>query len=423
MTGYKRQARSDQSSIKYRSNPVEGASLEFADFVGKECAPSLSDDGKQIHKKSEIKCPVMMSTTELVTAVGQIWDCANRLSIFHPKANLTDSHSGCKREVLDTLYEENGCTPLSTDRKYFSVDVSSAGQFSPMVQPGLEFLKVTQKMSVFESCSKKYTHSTLWRFLQSGTSLTDDIGGEGLASVGISYDLGSICRWMTETVPAGVRYTGSIPEFEKRAAGEHYIPEDTTGCAGALVSGDTHIPATTKDTDSSSGLIKSKNPSSRVNAELMTNTETTRSLVLDYFLKDVSDMKEDCNVIQQPCSSLYTNYHIDSLVSSAGTYEKCQHLKDDDVLLENKGKRTEKYLVKDEKRREFHSPKDEKPHFAHAKQEHAFAGALAGIFVSLCLHPVDTIKTVIQSCRAEQKSICYIGRSIVSERGMLFLVN
>lgn len=51
--------------------------------------------------------------------------------------------------------------------------------------------------------------------------------------------------------------------------------------------------------------------------------------------------------------------------------------------------------------------------------EHAVAGALAGIFVSLCLHPLDTVKTVIQSssssCHAPQnKSVCYIAKTIIS---------
>ena len=52
-----------------------------------------------------------------------------------------------------------------------------------------------------------------------------------------------------------------------------------------------------------------------------------------------------------------------------------------------------------------------------AKHGHAFAGALAGVSVSLCLHPLDTVKTMIQSCRFQDKSLCYTGRSIISERG------
>ncbi|XP_071708035.1 uncharacterized protein [Rutidosis leptorrhynchoides] len=57
-------------------------------------------------------------------------------------------------------------------------------------------------------------------------------------------------------------------------------------------------------------------------------------------------------------------------------------------------------------------------HNALAKQEHAFAGAFAGVFVSLCLHPMDTVKTIIQSCPTDQRSIQYIGKSIISERGL-----
>nr|XP_043612750.1 mitoferrin isoform X2 [Erigeron canadensis] len=59
-----------------------------------------------------------------------------------------------------------------------------------------------------------------------------------------------------------------------------------------------------------------------------------------------------------------------------------------------------------------------KPQYGLAKQEHAYAGAFAGVFVSLCLHPIDTVKTVIQSGHTEQRSIQYIGRSIISERGL-----
>ncbi|KAK1267162.1 hypothetical protein QJS04_geneDACA000403 [Acorus gramineus] len=56
-----------------------------------------------------------------------------------------------------------------------------------------------------------------------------------------------------------------------------------------------------------------------------------------------------------------------------------------------------------------------------AKNRHAISGALAGTFVSLCLHPVDTVKTVIQASKMEQKSAFHIFKRIVSERGLMGL--
>ncbi|XP_076914959.1 S-adenosylmethionine carrier 1, chloroplastic/mitochondrial-like isoform X1 [Bidens hawaiensis] len=61
------------------------------------------------------------------------------------------------------------------------------------------------------------------------------------------------------------------------------------------------------------------------------------------------------------------------------------------------------------------------PLYGLAKQEHAFAGAFAGTFVSLCLHPMDTVKTVVQSCNTDHRSIPYMSKSIISERGLLGL--
>ncbi|CAH9114177.1 unnamed protein product [Cuscuta europaea] len=46
---------------------------------------------------------------------------------------------------------------------------------------------------------------------------------------------------------------------------------------------------------------------------------------------------------------------------------------------------------------------------------------MAGICVSICLHPMDTIKTIIQSCHADRKSFYYIGRLVISERGIMGL--
>jgi Mitochondrial carrier protein len=50
---------------------------------------------------------------------------------------------------------------------------------------------------------------------------------------------------------------------------------------------------------------------------------------------------------------------------------------------------------------------------------HALAGALAGTMVSLCLHPVDTVKTIIQSSATGGYSFCHVLRQTLIQRGMV----
>jgi hypothetical protein len=49
--------------------------------------------------------------------------------------------------------------------------------------------------------------------------------------------------------------------------------------------------------------------------------------------------------------------------------------------------------------------------------QNAIAGALAGAFVSLCLHPIDTLKTVIQAQTGQHPNLFPVLYSIISQRG------
>ena len=49
--------------------------------------------------------------------------------------------------------------------------------------------------------------------------------------------------------------------------------------------------------------------------------------------------------------------------------------------------------------------------------KHALAGGLAGIFVSVCLHPMDTVKSIIQAHGANQESLFHTIKRITTERG------
>ncbi|KAK8936254.1 hypothetical protein KSP39_PZI013014 [Platanthera zijinensis] len=58
---------------------------------------------------------------------------------------------------------------------------------------------------------------------------------------------------------------------------------------------------------------------------------------------------------------------------------------------------------------------------AISNNRHAIAGALAGTLVTLSLHPIDTVKTIIQANGTGQKSCYHIARRIISQHGILGL--
>ncbi|KAM0864686.1 hypothetical protein ACQ4PT_043756 [Festuca glaucescens] len=60
-------------------------------------------------------------------------------------------------------------------------------------------------------------------------------------------------------------------------------------------------------------------------------------------------------------------------------------------------------------------------HGAITANKHAVAGAVAGTVVSISLHPVDTVKTIIQANSSGQSSFYHILRRILIDRGVLGL--
>ncbi|XP_078442505.1 mitochondrial substrate carrier family protein [Wolffia australiana] len=89
-------------------------------------------------------------------------------------------------------------------------------------------------------------------------------------------------------------------------------------------------------------------------------------------------------------------------------------------------------LEKDKKALHFHSPETTSAYSTplslwvkieevFSQGKHALAGGLAGIFVSICLHPMDTVKSIVQAHGVSKESLLYTIRKITSERGVMGL--
>ncbi|XP_021295473.1 mitochondrial aspartate-glutamate transporter AGC1 isoform X2 [Herrania umbratica] len=423
MPASKMPCRSDQPSIKYRWSTDEGAFFEVGKLVPEEYAPSLPDKSRKSRTKSEAKQPEILSTAELIASLNQIWNCASRLAIFQQQANLDRNHFVSQKEdiLVNLGREKNGTGSISADSKYFCVDLGTASQLPPVMKPNFEFVKITKKMSMFDFCNKNPKCSFYEGLLCCGTDLSNEPWkGKGLSAVGFSYKFGNVYKWMREMIPGGLKYYVNV-QTENKKLSKYCNVGGASSDSGLCISADRTNPTDNLPTENAepySLCIKSIDSSILHDAKLVMDTRRTTSLCSDYFLTSVQETKANCSVSKTPDSNLCADYHINVLASCNSIYKECQHLSDGNECLKNEQKQPELFSTEDDSRMESHSTASEKPQFALAKQEHAFAGAFAGIFVSLCLHPVDTVKTVIQSCRAEQKSICFIGRSIISERGL-----
>ncbi|XP_011022695.1 PREDICTED: uncharacterized protein LOC105124380 isoform X3 [Populus euphratica] len=398
MYGGKRPGRGNQPpSITYKRNRNGVMPFDLTDFVHDGHSPSISENNKPNDIKSGTSSPEIFSTTELVSAVGQVWNLLNPCAVPETKDQ--------KNVILNYL---NGAGAgraaiLDDNTKYFCVDIRNGSHVTQMVQPQFEFLKVTKKMLVFEPSSENYSRSLFWRFLKRGTSLRDESReGKGLATGGTGYELYKLYGWMKELIPACSKYPAN---------------NSTEGCMARDCPTNPANNLASRTADCYSDSVESKEVSLCDNARVVTIGKSS-SVSSDYFLGALHDFNANSSASRALNYVLFADYHINCLAPCKSTYKHFENDIGDFDAPKNAREQPQNLVAQGRTGIHIQSSACERPQYALAKQEHAFAGAFAGIFVSLSLHPIDTVKTIIQSCPAEQKSISFIGRSIVSERGM-----
>lgn len=396
MYGGKRPGRGNHPpSITYKRNRNGGMPFDLADFVHDGHSPSISENNKPNDIKSGTSSPEIFSTTELVSAVGQVWNLLNPCAVPETKEQ--------KNVILNDLNGggAGGAAILDDNTKYFCVDIRNGSHVTQMVQPQFEFLKVTKKMLVFEPSSENYSRSLFWRFLKRGTSSRNESReGKGLATVGTGYELDKIYGWMKELIPAGSKYPAN---------------NSTEGCIARDRPTNPANNLASRTADCYSDSVESKEVSLCDNARVVTIGKSS-SVSSDYFLGALHDFNANSSASRALNYVLCADYHINCLAPCKSTYEHFENDIGDFDVPKNSREQPQNLVTQGRTGIQIQSSACERPQYALAKQEHAFAGAFAGIFVSLSLHPIDTVKTIIQSCPAEQKSISFIGRSIVSER-------
>lgn len=382
-----RSPRSSNLSIRYKYSPLEGPSFEVVDFnhVNNVPVPSRSVKRDNINFEPKPKSHEIISTSELISAIGQLWNHASRpFAFIHPKKN-SSHYSIDLKEANAYCYsvgERNNCSTSGgtcmLDGHYPFTHLSPTGITN------LNFAQLSRKKKFVQS----HGHSLFWRHMQGNPNMFGELWKDnGSDVVGVLYDWRKLHKLSSQTSPRGF---------------EHQLDcsaNDLTQVKEIFEISDDH------------NEVAEKMKSSLVQREIpVTRTSNATSLCSDYFLESGHVTKTSTDLSSNSACVLQTDYCIENVVLGShvcGVHDRIEKLdKKIDISISN------------EPTFESSNPPYRKQLHSVAKKEHAFAGALAGVFVCLFLHPMDTVKTVIQSCRADGKSMSFIGRSIIMERGV-----
>ncbi|KAL5981476.1 hypothetical protein ACLOJK_015538 [Asimina triloba] len=422
MAAQSRKRNINKPSIKYRHLPLESASYEFSNIrkESKDRDACLCTDSQPDHCEQAVpKSNNVLKTSEFVSLVGGIWNSINQhYSIFQSTQHVKDAdyRGGGVISYSDDATSK-GASKSSSE--YFTVGLSSPANFHPQVNSELENLKAIQRTSLLEPCTRHDSKiSSFWGFKRSANfhAYVDSCLGEGSANVGLFYDLRNIYRCVFENPFYNVKDPVKLAQTECKKPAEGADLEIKATRAHTILPGNTDCK--------SDDLPNVANCKAFVGGQIAEPLESLRQsinpLYTSYSLGSVPNI-ETFAVSRIPSLVFHSEYQIKFPTPAQSTVvensEESSILEDKNSF-HNEKRDFEGLVLEDGSSTDFCLSLQNKSADVVAKRSHAIAGALAGTVVSLCLHPVDTVKTVIQAHNRDPKSISSIFRSIISERGL-----
>ncbi|KAL2902595.1 Mitoferrin [Bienertia sinuspersici] len=409
----------NQQSVKFRAKPLKGPYGEIAEFADESNFHISPNDNTHTRKSLASQSPEILSTSDLISAVGQIWDCASRsLARLQRKASVSCSDSICEKDN-DSCYlvgSNNFHLFNLIDCGFFHVDLNSSCNFSCIVQQSLQFVRASRRMHC-NPCNDHFIDNIFWRSGDDSSIRHDMRLKEKNLNVGTHHSLMNRYEWISQI--SIWRKPPMFASSEAKMIAEALISEAPIS-HGCPVSENevSSSNAKSQNLDKCIDTPNIKNLSSGGSDEVLVLQKESLSFLYTYNLfREFHQRNSTARMSEAFNLGLHLDEHVSTSASDC-THESNQLNIDADQLLDKELTQCEKFNTKDEHQSESSSSVTNKPHQLLAKQDHAVSGALAGICVSLCLHPIDTVKTIIQSCQPGQKSICYIGQSVLSERGL-----
>lgn len=399
-----RQSKGDRSSIKYRLAPLDVQSFKPVNICssGDGCAQhsvSHTKEGSQSEVKSSTS---RVTTTQFVSAAAGLWGRVVQPEDFPSKAN--SRYNICQKENIIPIsniqrkYEPNRASPGTEIIRH---DFKSASMFSSTARSNFEDFIALKKTILFASCNRNIRRLFIDSVPHAHIDCSNDPTNNSDSTRKDSYPVGKDDSFMVSE-KSSVNDQSVPPSTENRG------PTEGLDCfTGESLKLSEYVldPLTPRYASYSIQPLKGTDDFIRI------LRNSSLGLHSDYNIEGSTSVD---------CATTGRQKETDSCIIVSGSSVKVCDIETHDGHGSRKGLCQE--LVADaEPLTQDRLFIQDKFRQAFAHKRHALAGALAGTLVSLCLHPIDTVKTVIQSNGMGQKSYYDILRTIVAEKGVFGL--
>ncbi|XP_064976720.1 uncharacterized protein LOC135583063 isoform X1 [Musa acuminata AAA Group] len=400
----------DKFSIKYLWIPLDVQCYEPNTIVSQKYALRTHAKGSTL---SETKSPIQgASTAKFVSAVARIWDYAGDPAVFHSDESLK-YHDHLQKECNTICYSgrQRKQKPTSTRNGSACNGLEPKSSLTSAVKSYFEEVKCIKKQLLLAACNRYVANSFSWKRVWLIGSHSH-IGNDKVTWSTTRTVQASQCESIDKTSLEDLKDDRSIGT-DKQSPFEISATQAKGNSAAAELYD--------ASCDKSTNLVGN-------------DLQISGSFYSTYSLRPMMIWK---GIVVGFCrnhrSSLHFGNNFDFLTLTGYTYGRHQKaievmsssvsevsrelsaFKDCDI--HECGKSLAQEPILEHKRLPIFTIHD-KLEKELTKNRHAIAGALAGTIVSLCLHPIDTIKTIIQADGIGQKSVYCTLRTLISEKGI-----
>ncbi|KAF7079678.1 hypothetical protein CFC21_083879 [Triticum aestivum] len=389
MSSNRRASKARKSTTNYYRLPFDKHRLFDPDaFLSKDRCANQSQSTQSGSRHTD----KLFTTPQLVSALTGIWNL-----VGHPESSGTTDQRSVSEDILHT--EDPVC--FTRDREGHTLTSCSESSTGLNSQTCLstpksihEDLRLLKKMLMLRSRSNMIGASATWRHMH----LTSKLGNMHYQNI-----------YPMQTKKLGACATSSSMEIKE---GDCFGRGDN--CCNQTGDMPAEQCTSSSEEDNITYACENSLHDEKLNTEVSREYSNMSACSSEQVCKEARIMLENqisstCEHIRPEgltCTSCVVG---DAIVNPPNVH---QYTYGEDV--------SQQHFV-DKRSSEFESSLGHRFHGPVGANKHAAAGALAGTVVSISLHPVDTVKTIIQANSSGQSSFYHILRRTLVERGVLGL--